>query len=141
MPITLTLPAGVLSESAERQAFAELTQALLQAAGLAGNRFMTPNVVGTINTLPARHIFSGGQPTLGAFVELKLPGIALADAESKAGFTRAAAEIVERASGGRIPKGRVWTNIVYAADGSWGIGGRAYSNAELGSAAAAGGSR
>ncbi|MQB44078.1 Tautomerase enzyme [Rhizobium sp. ICMP 5592] len=134
MPITLTVPEGLLSSEAEAQAFAELTDALLKISQLSGNAFMTPNVVGTINVLPKEHVFSGGKPAAAAFIELKLPGIALATTEAKQAFTEAATTIVERASNGKLSRDHIWTNIVYAADGSWGIGGQAYGNAELVSA-------
>lgn len=131
MPITLTLPEGLLSEEAEAGVFAELTDALLEVAQLTGNAFMTPNVVGTINVLPKRHIFSAGAPAAAAFIELKLPEIALASPEAKQAFTEKATDAVERAAAGAIPRDRIWTNIVYAADGSWGIAGRAHANADL----------
>jgi phenylpyruvate tautomerase PptA (4-oxalocrotonate tautomerase family) len=131
MPITLTVPEGLLSSQAEAEAFAGLTNALLRAAGLGGNAFMTPNVVGTINALPEGHVFSGGKAAPAAFIELKLPAIALATPEAKQAFIEEATNIVERAAGGKLPRDRIWTNIVYAAEGSWGIAGRAYSNAEL----------
>jgi hypothetical protein len=131
MPITLTVPEGLLSSEAEAQTFAELTDALLKVSQLSGNAFMTPNVVGTINVLPKGRVFSGGKPAAAAFIELKLPGIALATTEAKQAFTEEATTIVERASNGRLSRDHIWTNIVYAADGSWGIGGRAYDNTEL----------
>lgn len=40
MPITLTVPEGLLSQEAQAQAFAGLTEAVLDAAGLTGNDFM-----------------------------------------------------------------------------------------------------
>lgn len=129
MPITLTVPEGMLSADAEAKVFAELTDALLEAAGLAGNSFMIPNVVGTINTLPKAHIFSGGKPAPGALVELKLPEIALASSEAKQAFIERATAAVERASG--LHRAQIWINVVYAAEGSWGIGGRAYGSADL----------
>ena len=131
MPITLTVPEGLFSSEAEGRAFAELTDALLKVSQLSGNAFMIPNVVGTINVLPTGRVFSGGKPAAAAFIELKLPGIALATAEAKRTFTEEATAIVERASNGQLPRDHIWTNIVYAADGSWGIGGQAYGNAEL----------
>jgi hypothetical protein len=131
MPTTLTVPEGLLSSEAEAQTFAELTDALLKVSQLSGNAFMTPNVVGTINVLPKGRVFSGGKPAAAAFIELKLPGIALATTEAKQAFTEEATTIVERASNGRLSRDHIWTNIVYAADGSWGIGGRAYDNTEL----------
>jgi phenylpyruvate tautomerase PptA (4-oxalocrotonate tautomerase family) len=131
MPITLTVPEGLLSSEAEAQAFAGLTEALLKVAGLSGNAFMTPNVVGTINVLPKGHIFSGGKPAAAAFIELKLPAIALATPEAKQAFIEEATTVVEQAANGQLARDHIWTNIVYAADGSWGIAGHGYSNTEL----------
>ncbi|WP_322053376.1 Tautomerase enzyme [Paraburkholderia bannensis] len=131
MPITLTVSEGVLSADAEVQTFAALTQALLSVAQLEGNAFMTPNVIGTLNVIPASRVFSAGKPAAAAFVELTLPLIALATPEAKQVFTEKATAILEQAAEGRLTRDRIWTNIVYAADGSWGIAGRAHSNADL----------
>jgi phenylpyruvate tautomerase PptA (4-oxalocrotonate tautomerase family) len=131
MPITLTVPEGVLSTDAEAKVFAGLTDALLQVAQLSGNAFMTPNVVGTINVLPKRHIFAGGKPAAAAFIELKLPAIALATPEAKQAFIAKATRLLEEAAEGRLSRDHIWTNIVYAADEAWGIAGRGFSNAEL----------
>ncbi|MGO7741073.1 Tautomerase enzyme, partial [Rhizobium johnstonii] len=56
MPITLTVPEGLLSKRAQAQAFAGLTEAVLDDAGLTGNDFMTANIIGTINVLPREHV-------------------------------------------------------------------------------------
>ncbi|MGU7769499.1 Tautomerase enzyme [Burkholderia sp. MR1-5-21] len=131
MPITLTVPEGLLSPEAEARAFSELTDALLKVNQLDGNPFMEPNVIGTLNVLPKQHVFSGGEPAAAAFIELKLPAIALATQAARQAFTEEAAAILERAADGRLRRDHIWTNVVYAADGAWGIAGRAYSNAEL----------
>jgi phenylpyruvate tautomerase PptA (4-oxalocrotonate tautomerase family) len=131
MPITLTVPEGLLSAEAETQVFSELTRALLEAGQLSGNPFMTPNVVGSLNVLPKRHMFAGGKPAPAAFVELKLPAIALATPESKQAFIEAATTAVEHAAEGRLPRNHIWTNIVYAEEGSWGIAGHAYDHVAL----------
>jgi phenylpyruvate tautomerase PptA (4-oxalocrotonate tautomerase family) len=131
MPITLTVPEGLLSAEAEIRVFNALTRALLDVAELSGNPFMTPNVVGSLNVLPKQHIFAGGQPQPAAFVELKLPEIALATPEAKQAFIEAATDAVEQAAEGRLERDHIWTNIVYAAEGSWGIAGRAYDHGEL----------
>ena len=134
MPITLTVPEGALDSAAQQEAFAGLTQALLKSAGLNGNVFMEPNTVGTLNILPRNHVFSAGKPVAGAFIELKLPAAALATLEAKYAFIDAATTVVERASKGQIRREHIWTNIIYAADGAWGIGGQGFTNADLGSA-------
>lgn len=131
MPITLTIPEGLLSSEAQAQAFAGLTDAVLDVAGLTGNAFITANVIGTINVLPAEHVLAAGRPAAAAFIELKLPEIALATAEAKRAFIERATDVVERAAEGRIKREHIWSNIVYAPEGAWGIAGQSYSNAEL----------
>lgn len=131
MPITLTVPEGLLSSKAEAQVFDGLTQALLEITELDGNTFMEPNVVGTINVLPRQHVFAGGRAAAAAFIELKLPSIALSTDAVKQAFIERATDIVEHAAEGRVRRDHIWTNIVYAADGSWGIGGRGFTNGEL----------
>ncbi|MDK4701147.1 Tautomerase enzyme [Rhizobium sp. CNPSo 4062] len=131
MPITLTVSEGLLSSEAQAQAFAGLTDAVLDVAGLAGNEFMTANVIGSINVLPAAHVLAGGKPVAAAFIELKLPEIALATAEAKRAFIARATDVVEQAAEGRIKREHIWSNIVYAPEGAWGIAGQSYSNADL----------
>ncbi len=131
MPITLTVSEGLLSSEAQAQAFAGLTDAVLDVAGLTGNEFMTANVIGSINVLPAEHVLAAGKPVAAAFIELKLPEIALATAEAKRAFITRATDVVEQAAEGRIKREHIWSNIVYAPEGAWGIAGQSYSNADL----------
>ena len=131
MPITLTVPEGLLSSEAQAQAFAGLTDALLEIIGLTGNAFMTANIIGTINVLPKERVLAGGKPVAAAFVELKLPEIALATGEAKRAFIEMATDVVERAAEGRLRREYIWSNIVYAPEGAWGIAGRSYDNVGL----------
>jgi len=131
MPITLTIPEGLLSPAAQAEAFAGLTDALLDVSQLSGNPFMAANIVGSIHTLPAGHVLAAGKPVNAAFVELKLPEVALATAEAKHAFIEKATDVVEKAAGGKIRREHIWSNIVYAPEGAWGIGGKGYSNADL----------
>ncbi|TAY28974.1 Tautomerase enzyme [Rhizobium ruizarguesonis] len=131
MPITLTVPEGLLSQRAQAQAFAGLTEAVLDAAGLTGNDFMTANIIGTINVLPREQVLAAGEPVAAAFVELKLPEMALVSAEAKQSFFEKAADVVEQAAEGRLKREHIWSNIVYAPEGAWGIAGRSYNNADL----------
>ncbi len=137
MPITVTITEGLLSAEAERHVFAALTDAFLRRHNLVGNRFLTPNVIGEIATIPAGRGFAGGRPADIAIVELKVPSFALATPEQKAGFIADATEILVAAAGGRLAREAVWVNMVHAVDGLWGIAGRAYSNEALIQAVAA----
>ena len=131
MPITLTVPEGLLSPQEQAEAFAGLTDAILEVSGLTGNAFMTANIVGSINVLPKEQVLAGGKPVAAAFVELKLPEVALATPEAKKAFIEKATDVVEKAAGGRLKREHIWSNIVYAPEGAWGIAGRSYGNTDL----------
>jgi hypothetical protein len=51
--------------------------------------------------------------------------------EAKQAFAEKATEIVERAANGRMSRGRIWTDIVYAVDGARGMAGRNYSDDQI----------
>ncbi len=131
MPITLYVTEGVLSEAAEGEVFAELTNHFLKHHNLNGNSFLAPNVIGEVTLIPRGKSFAGGKPAYIAIVELKVPSFALATTEQKQGFVADATEAVVNASEGRITRDRVWVNMVYTVDGLWGINGQAYANEQL----------
>ncbi|MBN3729723.1 Tautomerase enzyme [Burkholderia sp. Tr-20390] len=131
MPITLTVSEGVFTPDDEGAVFAELTDALLDVEGLTGNAFLAPNVVGTLNVLPRHRTFVHGRAEPAAFVELKLPAVALAAPERQREFVERATAIVLRWAGGRLTAAQVWVNVVHAVDGGWSIAGRRYDNAAL----------
>jgi hypothetical protein len=131
MPIAITVTEGVFTPQSEQRVFDELSQSFLKAHDLAGNPFMTPNVIGDINVLPKGKIFSGGKPENLVIVELKVPSFALSEPAQKSAWVAEATDIVLRASEGRVARERVYINMVYAVEGLWGIGGKAYTNPEL----------
>ncbi|WP_231944120.1 Tautomerase enzyme [Burkholderia stabilis] len=108
-----------------------MTDALLDVEGLTGNAFLAPNVVGTLNVLPRHRTFVHGRAEPAAFVELKLPAVALAAPDTQRQFVERATAIVLRRAGGRLTPAQVWVNVVHAVDGGWGIAGRRYDNASL----------
>jgi len=138
MPLTLTLTEGVLPKGQEKLAFSRLCDAMLKWHGLSGNKFLTPNVVGSIHVLPEHQTFSGSKEAPVAFVEWKVPSMTFATRELQLGYIAEATDIVHEMSGGRQPKEHIWVNVVHAVDGAWGIGGVAMTNAELGEAVAQG---
>ncbi|VWC09789.1 hypothetical protein BLA23254_05229 [Burkholderia lata] len=131
MPITLTVSEGVFTPDDEGPVFAELTDALLEVEGLTGNAFLAPNVVGTLNVLPRHRTFVHGRAEPAAFVELKLPAVALSAPDRQRQFVERATAIVLHRAGGRLTPAQVWVNVVHAVDGGWGIAGRRYDNASL----------
>ena len=137
MPIQIIVPEGVLTADAETEAFKKLTDLLLRLHGLSGNKFMTPNVIGEVTVVPKGRTFSGGKPTDIAVFELKVPSFVLPTQELKDAWIGEGTDIIEQATKGRIKREHIYASVSYAVEGAWGIGGTAYSNAALGSAAAA----
>jgi hypothetical protein len=60
-----------------------------------------------------------------------VPSFAFATREIQLGYVDEATNIIHDMSGGKHPKDLIWVNVLHAVDGSWGIGGRAMTNAEL----------
>ena len=137
MPIQIIVPEGVLTADAEAAAFKKLTDLLLRLHGLSGNTFMTPNVIGEVTVVPKGRTFSGGKPTDIAVFELKVPSFVLPTQELKDAWISEGTAIIEEAAQGRIKRENIFANVNYAVEGAWGIGGKAFSNADLGSAVAA----
>ncbi|MGF1431679.1 tautomerase family protein [Kitasatospora sp. LaBMicrA B282] len=131
MPITVTAPRGVLTPDGEREILPQLTTALVEANGLAGNPAFTAMVGGTLHLLDPAHVYAGGVNRPVVMVELKLPDIGLPTPESRAAFIHAATDVVARLSVDWHDSDDTWINILNARDGAWGIGGNALSNDDL----------
>ena len=136
MPLTLIVTEGVLPKNREQDTIARLSEAFLRLHGLSGNKFLTPNVIGHVQVIPAGSTFSGLKPTPVAIVEWLTPSFAFASPEIQTDYIKEATEIVFEAAGGRHPRENIWVNLKYAVDGMWGIAGKAFTNAELGAAVA-----
>jgi phenylpyruvate tautomerase PptA (4-oxalocrotonate tautomerase family) len=131
MPITVTAPRDVLTAAGERDILPRLTAALVEASGGTGNTFFTSIVGGTVHVLAPEDIYAGGVNRPVVIVELKLPNIGLHTVEARAAFISAATDIVESLSAPGHDRDDIWVNILNAPDGGWGIGGRAYTGADL----------
>jgi phenylpyruvate tautomerase PptA (4-oxalocrotonate tautomerase family) len=137
MPITVTAPAGRLTEAGERSVLPRLTEALLESTGATGNPFLTSIVGGTVHVLDPADVYAGGVNRPVVMVELKLPNVALSDVETRAAFIEAATAIVDELTVEAHDTNDTWVNILHAQDGAWGIGGRAYTGDDLLAAASA----
>lgn len=138
MPLTLTLTEGVLPKGQEKIAFARLSDAMLKWHGLAGNKVMTPNVVGSIHILPKDQTFTGMRETPVAFIEWKVPSFAFVTRDIQIGYFEEATSIIQELSGGKQPRDNIYINVVHAVDGAWNFGGKALTNAEIGAQVAKG---
>jgi phenylpyruvate tautomerase PptA (4-oxalocrotonate tautomerase family) len=131
MPITVTAPRGVLTPNGERQILPRLTEALIEISGATGNAFFTSIVGGTVHLLAPEDIYAGGVNRPVVMVELKLPNIGLPTPQARAAFIAAASAVVDSLTVPSHDPANTWINILNAADGAWGIGGRAYTGEDL----------
>lgn len=136
MPLQIIVTEGIFTESAEKEVFAAATESFLKNHNLIGNKFMTPNTIGEITIVPKGRTFAGGKPDNIVIIEVKAPSFALTSPEQKQLFVSEVTEVALKAANGRVLRERVYVNMVYAVDGIWGIGGRAFTNQELGEAIA-----
>jgi len=134
MPISIQVTEGLLTREGEREVFPLVADALLRAHGLTGNRFMTPNVIGHLVVSPESGSYVGGKPQSLAIVEVKVPSATFPSAEVKQAFIGEVTDIIDQFKAGGHPRERTFVNVTYAVDGAWGIGGKAYSNVEIGEA-------
>ena len=132
MPITVTAPRGILTAEGERQILPRLSAELIDVSGFAGNSFFEAIVGGTVQLLDPDDVYASGHPQPIVMVELKLPAVGLPTLESRAAFIERATAVVddELTIDGHAPNS-TWVNILNAADGAWGIGGRSWTNDAL----------
>jgi phenylpyruvate tautomerase PptA (4-oxalocrotonate tautomerase family) len=126
VPITVTAPRGVLTPTGERQVLPRLTAALAAASGAADNPRFIALIGGTVHLLEPSAVYGGGENRPLVLVELKLPDIGLPDEPARAAFITAATDVVDELTVAGHNRTDTWVNIVNAAPGGWGMGGRAY---------------
>lgn len=138
MPIAIQLSPGLLTNDGQRTVFSRIAAILLDVHGLAGNQFMTRNVIGHVTVLPEGASYVDGKPQSLAVIEVKVPSSTFPNADVQRAFVQRVTDVIDELGVGTHPRSRTFVNVTYAVDGAWGIGGRAYTNAELGAAIAAG---
>jgi len=134
MPLALSYTEGSLSQDAIRIAGKGITAAFLKWHNLAGNTVMTPNTTMHIHSLPKEGSLAGGEPCEAAWLECKTPSFAFADRNAQEGFFKEATDIIEECAGGKIPRDRIFSNVVHTVDGTWNMDGKAMTNDQLGAA-------
>lgn len=138
MPISVQVTEGLLTQQGQREVLGRISETLLRMHGLTGNRFMTPNVVGHLSVSPVATSIVGGKALSLAVVEIKVPAITFPNTEVKQAFISEVTDIIDKLKADDHPRERTYVLVNYAVDGAWGIGGKAYTNAELGAAVQAG---
>lgn len=138
MPISIQLSPGLLTTEGERTVFSRIAAVLLDVHGLKGNKFMTPNVIGHVTVLPEGASYADGMAQSLAVIEVKVPSITFPNSDVQKSFVKRVTDVIDELKAGPHPRSRTFVNVTYAVDGAWGIGGQAYTNADLGVAIAGG---
>ncbi|PXX40293.1 tautomerase family protein [Undibacterium pigrum] len=131
MPISVQVTTDLLTLEGEREVLPLVADALLRVHGLSGNKFMTHNVVGHLVVSPEAHSYAGGKHQSLAVIEVKVPSVTFPTAEVKQAFVSEVTDIIDKLKQGQHPRERTYVNVTYAVDGTWGIAGKGYSNAEM----------
>jgi hypothetical protein len=131
MPLTLTVTEGVLPKGQENTVFAKLSDLMIEAHGLKGNRVMTPNITGTLHILPKGSTFTGSKATDAIFVEWKVPSFAFSDRQVQLTYFQNVTDYIVEVTGGKLPREHVFINVLHAVDGAWNFNGTAMTNAEI----------
>jgi len=134
MPIQIIMTEGLISKKTAQQMHIDVGEAFLDINGLNGNTFMTPNIIGEVLFVEKGLTFANLHVTDIAIIELRVPSFALSTQEQKNQFVSRVTDIVKKATDGKLENEKIWVNAVYAVDGMWGIGGKAYTIEELGKA-------
>jgi hypothetical protein len=134
MPLLIQLSKDLLTPNGEREVFSRVAAAMLEVHGLSGNTFMTPNVIGHVQVSPEGTSYAGGKAQSLAVVEVKAPGMTFPNHKVQQDFVTRVTNIIDELKMSDHPRSRTFVNVTHAQDGSWGIAGKAYTNAELGQA-------
>jgi len=138
MPFTLTTTKGVLSQPAIEKAVKTITDSMLKWHGLSGSKIMTPNITSMVNILSSDHAFVGGEKTSAIWIEWRTPAFAFNDREIQIGHFKDCTDALFDLAEEKIPKDRIFINVVHAVDGAWNFDGGAVTNEEMGEALSAG---
>jgi len=107
-----------------------LTAALMKWERVPLIPWFVDNTAAFVHELPGEALGNAGGKTNYVRVEILTP-VGVLDREKKLGVTREITDIVAAAAGDPAIAARTWVLISEAPDGGWGIGGHAYTNAEI----------
>jgi phenylpyruvate tautomerase PptA (4-oxalocrotonate tautomerase family) len=138
MPIAIQVTPGLLTNDGQRAVFSRVADVLLDVHGLKGNNFMTRNVIGHVAILPEGAAYVDGKPQSLAIVEVKVPSVTFPNRQVQQAFVERVTDIIDELKAGQHPRSRTYVNVTYAVEGTWGIAGKAYTNADLGEAISTG---
>jgi phenylpyruvate tautomerase PptA (4-oxalocrotonate tautomerase family) len=132
--LDVTAAEGTFTSAREPELLQRLAQALLTWEKSTDIPLVVANTGAYLHLLPASRVTAGGRPDRVVRVEILTPPGSLRQTQRQ-GITADATRIVTELADGVRPE-RVWVLFREAADGGWGIAGRAFTNADIAEAVA-----
>ena len=111
-----------------------LTAALIKWEKVPSISLFTDNTAAFVHELPADALSTASGKNDYVRVQVLTP-VGVLDRDKKLGVTKEITDIVAAAAGDPSLVERTWVLITEAPDGGWGLGGHAFTNAEIGDAA------
>ncbi|MBD5607174.1 MAG: tautomerase family protein [Candidatus Eremiobacteraeota bacterium] len=124
--------AGTFSDTARLAV--DLSQAMMRWEKVPPIALFSDNTAAFVHDLPAAALRNASGS--GAYVRVQvLTPAGVLDRDKKLGVVKEMTDIVAAAAGDATLAERTWVLVTEAPDGGWGIGGHAYTNAEIVAAA------
>ena len=131
--IDIVAPEGTFPAASEAALLERVTACLLEWEKAAGIPLAVANTGAALHVLPRPRIAAGGKADGVVRVQVLTPAGALTQTQ-RAGITTGITGIVAELAGKPALHDRTWVLFHEAVDGGWGIGGRAYTNADIAAA-------
>jgi len=129
--IDIYAPAGTYTEENAAALLRRVTEMLLAWTDATEIPFVRRNAGAYFHALPPAHVIVDGAPDVVVRIDVTLPEAVLSTIERRRGFIAAATEVAGELSGPAHTAERTWIAIVNTVDAGWGIGGHAFTNAEI----------
>ena len=114
----------------KRKLLQDLNQALMRWEKVPPLALFLDNTAAFLHEMPSGSFATARGESRSVRVQILTP-VGILDREKKLGVTRELTEIVAAAAGDPSLAQRTWVLIAEAPDGGWGLGGHAYTNAEI----------
>jgi hypothetical protein len=129
--IDVYAPEGAFSREKAAELLQRLAECFLKWTDAADIPIARENTGAFLHLLSPPNVTAGGRPSAAVRVDVRVPEVVLSTIERRRGFIAEVTALLGALSDGVADGPRAWVTISNTADGGWGIGGRAMTNAEL----------
>jgi hypothetical protein len=129
--IDIYAPEGAFAEENVPALLRQVAESILKWTDTTEIPFVRRNLGTYFHLLPAAYVTAGGEPDVVVRISVTLPEVVLSTIERRRGFIQEATAIVAALSCEAHTPERTWISVVNSVDGGWGLGGQAFTNADL----------